>query len=153
MLSQRLRHFSLVGRFVIAASATGVSPKTEVREELVLMDQRWLQRVNKLLPRLNAGNPEEKIWITLQQQNCSRWQPTLCMTMYQTRHSGARIHQLRGFRVVQEVRRRGQWRACSSVRKIRQEESPGGPPTGRNRLWPKPTLAKPTLAQVKVLDV
>ena len=26
------------------------------------MDQRWLRWVNKLLPRLIAGNPQERIW-------------------------------------------------------------------------------------------
>ena len=34
---------------VIAASETGVSTKTGVRDGSVLMDQRWLQWVNKLL--------------------------------------------------------------------------------------------------------
>ena len=28
----------------------------------VLVDQRWLQWVSKLLPQLKAGDPEERIW-------------------------------------------------------------------------------------------
>ena len=40
---------------VISAYETGVSTP-------VLMDQRWLQWVNKLLPALKAGNPEVNIW-------------------------------------------------------------------------------------------
>ena len=47
---------------VIAASETGVSTKTGTRDGSVLMDHRWLQWVNKLLPALKAGNPEDKIW-------------------------------------------------------------------------------------------
>ena len=37
------------------------------------------------------------------------------MTMHQTRHIGASIDQVRDFRTLQEVQRRGQWRAFSSV--------------------------------------
>ena len=33
------------------------------------------------------------------------------MTVYQTRHSGASIDRLRGFRTLREVQRRGQWKA------------------------------------------
>ena len=40
---------------VIAASETGVSSKTGVRDGLVPMDQRWVQCVNKLLPMLKYG--------------------------------------------------------------------------------------------------
>ena len=35
--------------------------------------------------------------------------------MYQTRHSGSSIDRVRGFRTLQEVQRRGQWKAFSSV--------------------------------------
>ena len=37
------------------------------------------------------------------------------MTMYKTHHSGARIDRVRGFRTLQEVQKRGQWKAFSSV--------------------------------------
>ena len=37
------------------------------------------------------------------------------ITMYQTRHSGASIDRVRGFRTLQEVQIRGQWKAFSSV--------------------------------------
>ena len=37
------------------------------------------------------------------------------MTMYQTRHSGASIDRVRGFRILREVQKRGRWRAFSSV--------------------------------------
>ena len=43
------------------------------------------------------------------------------MTMYQTRHSGASIDRVRGFRSLQEVQKRGQWKAFSSV--TRYDES------------------------------
>ena len=32
------------------------------RDSFVLMDQRWLQWINKLLPRLKCGNLEKRIW-------------------------------------------------------------------------------------------
>ena len=48
---------------VIAAGENGVSTKTGgVRDRSVLMDQCWLQWLNKLLPALKAVRPEEKIW-------------------------------------------------------------------------------------------
>ena len=37
------------------------------------------------------------------------------MTMHQTRHSGACIDRVRGFRTLQEVQKRSQWKAFSSV--------------------------------------
>ena len=45
---------------VIAASETGTSTKTGVRDGSLLMDQRWLQWV-KLLPAFKPGNPVEQI--------------------------------------------------------------------------------------------
>ena len=71
---------------VIAASKNGVSTKTGVRDGSVFMDQHQLQQVDKLL------------------------------TMCQTRHSGANIDRVRGFRTLQEVQRRGQWKAFIVVR-------------------------------------
>ena len=47
---------------VIAASETAVSTKTGVRDGSVLMDQHWLQWVNKLLSQFKAGDREERIW-------------------------------------------------------------------------------------------
>ena len=47
---------------VIAVSNSGVPSKTGVRNGSVLVDQRWLQWANKLLPALKAGNLEDKIW-------------------------------------------------------------------------------------------
>ena len=48
---------------VIAAGENGVSTKTGgARDRSVLMDQCWLQWLNKLLPALKAVRPEEKIW-------------------------------------------------------------------------------------------
>ena len=58
--------------------------KAELRDGSVLMKQRWLQLVHKLL------------------------------TMHQTRLCGASIDQVRGFGTLQEVQRRGQWKALSS---------------------------------------
>ena len=47
---------------VIAAYETGVFTKTGVLDGSIVMDQRWFQRTNQVLPALKAGNPEEKIW-------------------------------------------------------------------------------------------
>ena len=46
---------------LVAASRTGVSTKTGIRDGSVLVDQRWLQWVNKLFSALKAGNQEENI--------------------------------------------------------------------------------------------
>ena len=46
---------------VIAASEPGVSTKTGIAEGAVLVGQRWLQWVNKPLPALKAGTPEENL--------------------------------------------------------------------------------------------
>ena len=43
---------------MIAASETGMSTKTGVREGSVLMDQRWLQWVNKLLTMYQTRHSE-----------------------------------------------------------------------------------------------
>ena len=61
---------------VIAASDTGVSTKTGVRDGSVFMDQRWLQWANKLL------------------------------ATYQTCHSGASIGRVQGFKTLQKVQKR-----------------------------------------------
>ena len=110
---------------MIAVSETGVSTKTEVRDGSVLKNQHQLQWVNKLLPILKAGNPRRRFGmsITLQQRKCSRLQPTLSG---QTRHSGAIIDRVCGFRTLQELQRLGQWRSFSSVHWIRHKQSSGG---------------------------
>ena len=46
---------------VIAASETGVSTKTRARDGSVLMDQRWLQWINKLL-RWQCVKSGKRIW-------------------------------------------------------------------------------------------
>ena len=59
-----------------------------------------------------------EISTTLQQQECSRLQNRHFGSQRhghaQTRHSGASIDPVRGFRTLQEVQRRGQWKAFSS---------------------------------------
>ena len=91
--------------------------KTGIRDESVLMEQRWLQWVNKLLPALKAGNLEDKIWNFVGPAAAKKLKTATDtlglsgMTMYQTRHSGASIDRVRGFRTLQEVQRRGQWEA------------------------------------------
>ena len=79
---------------VTAASETAVLFKTGVRDGSVLMDQRWLQWVKKLLPALKAVNPEEKIW------NATDTLGPSGTTMYQTRLRGANIDRVRGFRIL-----------------------------------------------------
>ena len=74
---------------VIAAYETGVFTK------IVLMDQRWLQWVNKLLSALKAGNLKEKIWFFDNLAAAKLFKTATDalalrgMTMYSTRHSGA----------------------------------------------------------------
>ena len=74
---------------------------------LMLVDRnpRWvgLHWVNKLLPALKAGNPEEKIWIFVYTAAAKMFDSATVspgfngMTMYQTRHSGASIDRVRDF--------------------------------------------------------
>ena len=115
---------------VIAASETGVSTRTGIRDESVVMDQLWLQWVNMLLPALKAGNSEEQIWNFDHPAAANIFKAatgTLAlngMTMYQTRHSGASIDRVRCFSTLQEVQRRGQWKAFSSVTCVEAVISP-----------------------------
>ena len=87
---------------------TGVSAKTRIRDGSVLMEQRWHQWVNKLLPALKAGNPEEHDYVP----NARQW----------SRHrSGVRF---------QNTARSAKTRSVESVHqchKIRQKQSSGGP--------------------------
>ena len=61
-----------------------VPSQAQLRDGSVLMNQRWLQQVQKLL------------------------------TMYQTRHGGASIDQVRDCGTLQDVQTRGQWKAFSN---------------------------------------
>ena len=97
---------------LIAAGETGVSATTGVRDGSVLMDQRWLPWVKKLLTRLKADNPEEKLWNF---DHADRLFGTQRHDNVPTRHSGASIDRGCGFRTLQEVRKRGKWRAIISV--------------------------------------
>ena len=91
---------------VIADFETGCRQWTGVRGGSVLMDQRWLQWVNK----------EERIWnfdYVVRAKMFKAATETLGlsgMTMYQTSHSGTNIDRVRGF-TVESVQR---------CRKIRQ---------------------------------
>ena len=122
---------------VIAAFETAVSAKT--------WSPRW---VGPHVPTLasmgqQALAPAEELDIpeatdlefrfTLQRRTCSKLQPTLWnlsgMTMHRTRHRWIQHRScVRGFRTLQEVQKRGQWRALQQCRKIRQKQSPGGRP-------------------------
>ena len=69
--------------------------------------------VNKLLPRLKAVDPEERIW-NFDQPAAAKMFNTATgslglsgRTMYQTRPSGASIDRVRGFRTLQEGQQRG----------------------------------------------
>ena len=101
----------------IAASETGVFTKTGVRDGSVLIDQRWVQWVTKLLHWLKAGNLEEKIGNFEDPAAAKKFKPATDalglsgLTMYQTRHNGA------SFRTLPEVQRRVPWKAFSSVTK------------------------------------
>ena len=57
------------------------------------------------------------------------------MTLYQTRHSGGSIDRVRGCRTLEEVQRRGQWKAFSRVTRYDKKQSSGGRPP----LSPAPT--------------
>ena len=87
-----------------------MSTKTGVRVGSVLMDQRWFQRVNKLLPWLKCGNLEERIWnfdylaAANMFYTATDSLPFIGLNMYQKRHSGASIDRVRGFRTLQEIR-------------------------------------------------
>ena len=90
---------------VITASEIGVSAKTKVLDGSVLMVQRWVQWVNELLPRLRCGNLVGQIW-NFNYLVAAKFFKTAIdalglsgMTTYQTRHSGASIHRVRGFRI------------------------------------------------------
>ena len=51
--------------------------------------------------------------------------------MYQTRDSGAGIDRVCGFRTLQEVQRRGQWKAFISVTRYDKSSRLAAPPTPR----------------------
>ena len=79
------------------------STKAGVRDGSVLIDQRWLQWVTKLLPAIKAGNPEDTI-LNFGYPSRARLFKTATdalglsgLTMNQTRHSGASIGRVRGF--------------------------------------------------------
>ena len=120
ILSHCLCRFSHVGGS-IAASDAGVSTKTRIRDGSVLMDQRWLEWSSSSSPHSRSEIRERKsgISITLQQQKKFKAATDTLglsgMIMFQTRHSGASIDRVRGFGTLQEVQRRGQWKAYRSV--------------------------------------
>ena len=111
---------------VIGASGTVVSTKTGVRDGSVLMDQRGLQWVNEHLPWLHGRNWEERIWNSEHPAAVNMFQSATDslelsgMTTHQTRHSGASIDPVGGFRTLQEVQKPGQWRVFSSVARYGQ---------------------------------
>ena len=96
---------------VLAASETGVSTKTGISDGSVLMDQRWLQLVNKLLPALKAGNPKEKTW-NFDYPGAAKMFNTATERHDHVRNASQRSQHRSGARFQQ---RRGQWKAFSSV--------------------------------------
>ena len=106
--------------------------KTEVRDVSVLMDQRWLQLVRKLLPAFTAGNLEEEIW-NVDCLAAAKMVKTATdtlglsgMTLYQQTSAvepawlGCAVSDQNPAR--EEMQRRGQWRAFNS-HNIRQKHS------------------------------
>ena len=99
---------------VIAASKTGMSTKTEVRDGSVLVDQRWLQWSTCSCPGCsveygrkisNFNDPAAaKLFKTATDALGLNG-----MTMYQTRHRRANIYRVHGFRILQSEQKRDQW--------------------------------------------
>ena len=101
--SHRFCHFSRVGRSRWQVPKLwSVYQDTNFAMGQSLVDQRWLQWDNKLLPALKAGNPEEKIG-NFDYIAAVKMFKTNGMTMDQAGHSGASIDRVRGFRNLQEV--------------------------------------------------
>ena len=79
-----------------------MSPKTGSSNGVVVLDQRWLQWVNKPLPALKAGNPAEKLWNFDNPAAANMFKTATDtlglsgLTMYRTRHSGADIDRVGG---------------------------------------------------------
>ena len=111
---------------VIAASETGVSTKTLVRDRSVLHGPTLASWVNKLLPQLKAVNPVERIWnfdhpaAAKMFNTATDYLELSGMTMCQTRHSGASIDRVRGFRTLHEVRKTRSMESFQQRRKIRR---------------------------------
>ena len=104
------RHYSACWSIVLAAAQIGVSTKTAIRDGSTSScpySRREIQRTGIWKLDYPAA---AKLFKTATDTFGSNG-----MTMYQTRHSGASIDRVRGFRTVQEVQRRGQWKAFSSV--------------------------------------
>ena len=85
------------------------------------MDQHWLQWANQA-PAPAQGGESEGQNLEFDHRAAARMFQTATdtlglvgMTMYQTRHSEASNDRVSGFRTLQEVQRRGQWKAFSSV--------------------------------------
>ena len=70
---------------------------------------------------IKAGHPEERVWsfdypiATKLFHEATDSVGPIGITMYQTRRSGTSVDRSRGCRILQDVQKRGQWRAFSNV--------------------------------------
>ena len=88
----------------------------------VLMDQRWLQWVNKLLPRLMGGNLYKRTWLFDHLGAANRIKTAtdsldlIGRPWHQARQRWTSNVQVRGFRTFKKVQTRGQWKAFIVVK-------------------------------------
>lgn len=95
--------------------------KTGEYDSSIALDTPYLGNwAPKLFSVLKAGHPEDPLW----DFNYSDYNKVmrdiverfnLDITPYQTRHSGPSIDRSRGYRTLQEVQKRGQWKSQKSV--------------------------------------
>jgi hypothetical protein len=108
------------GLLLLHASEFGMRSKTGSQDDAVLLDSPDLLWLGKVLPLLKVGRPEEKIWpftyheVVVQfAKVCKELEITA--VPYQLRHTGPSWDRLQERRSLQEIQKRGQWKAHSSV--------------------------------------
>lgn len=126
----RARVFSLVrpARGVTSSWSLLLSPeerahssKTGGYDTSILLDSPWLTNWGpKIFEVLKNGHPEEALWDFSYIEYSKVFKKVadsfdLDITPYQTRHSGPSIDRSRGYRSLQEVQKRGQWKSQKSV--------------------------------------
>jgi hypothetical protein len=110
------RHWGLL----LHASEFGQRSKTGSTDDAVLLDNEDLKWMDVIYPVLKAGNPRERLWSFTYPQLAMEFKRAvtsldLDAVPYQLRQSGPSWDRLQNRRTLEEIQKRGQWKAFSSV--------------------------------------
>ncbi len=111
---------------LVCSSESHLQSKTGASDESIMLDNQTLPWLGDLLPALVEGEPSDLVWNFTYPEIVAELRKTnkvlkTSMVPYQLRHAGPSWDRLKHHRGLQDIQKRGRWKAFKSV--LRSEKA------------------------------